>query len=588
MKSLILPMNADITAKIDSLKYNGDTMKSVNVDVSARENAFKITKFSGQNIFTTSVDVSGTLSNLNATPTIDIYSTINASNLPATMKLLEIDTSGLPEGVKDATIKAQAKGTLSKLDVTANINALKGEVIVQGNVKDPLGNMALDNIALQLKHPNMAQAVKTLSGTDLQGANMRKPIDIYAKISQNDDTYTLNDIKGDLSGMKVTGNLVAKTGGNVPTLNGDLTFGTITIPSVMNEGGATSGGTASTSSGSRWSKDPIDVSALHTVNADLNLRAAKIDYGAWPLSNPSMKIKLNGGNLTLSDVKASIFGGLINTNIKVQTLAKPRQPITFESDASFNNVDIAKVATSMIGTNLVKLSGSGNFNINVKSTGASPAALIHDLSGKGAVTGQDFVLGGVDVTKFVKALSYNSKPGDTIKGLWKGSTQGGTTAFKTINGSFVIENGIADIKEMTLDGTTARIETTGIVNLPAWTLSTNHTLIAKKIEGVTDEIPPFEMSFSGSLDNPGQTFGQGALNQYLNNKLQRKLDSLITDKLFGGSKKKDNTPAEAEGSDAANQEQDGVAPQQEQRDPKKELEDAAGEAIKGVLDNIFR
>jgi len=328
------------------------------------------------------------------------------------------------------------------------------------------------------------------------------------------------------------------------------------------------------------------VSALHAVNADLSLKASKINYGDWPLSNPSMKIKLNNGNLNLSDVKASIFGGLINTNIKLQTSAKARQPVTFETDASFNNVDIAKVAASMIGTRLVKLSGSGNFNVNVKSTGASPAALIHDLSGKGSVTGQDFVLGGVDVTKFVRALSYDSKPGDTIKGLWKGSTQGGKTAFKTLNGSFIIENGIADIKEMTLDGTTARIETTGIVNLPAWTLSTNHKMIAKKIEGVTDEIPPFEMSFSGSLDNPGQTFGQGALNQYMNNKLQRKLDDLITDKLFGG-KKKESAPAPAEGG-AANQAQEGQPAQSGERGPQKELEDAAGEAIKGVLDNIFR
>ncbi len=585
MKSLILPMNADITAKIDSLKYGGDTISNVNIDISARENSFKINKFSAQNIFSTSADISGTLSNLSATPNIDIYSTINAGNLPAVMKKFEMDTSGLPEGLKSAVIKAQTKGTLSKLDVTANINALKGEVIVKGNVNDPLGNMALDGIALQLKHPNMAQAVKTLSGTELQGANMRKPIDIYAKVSQNGDTYTLNDVKGDLSGMSVTGNLTAKTGGKVPALSGDLTFGTITIPSVMNEGGASSGGSGAASSGSgRWSKEPIDVSVLHTLNADLSLKASKIDYGDWPLSNPSMKIKLNNGNLDLSDVKASIFGGLINTNIKVQTSEKPRQPIVFESDASFNNVDIAKVAASMVGTRLVKLSGSGNFNVNVKSTGASPAALIHDLSGKGSVTGQNFVLGGVDVTKFVKALSYDSKPGDTIKGLWKGSTQGGTTAFETLNGSFTIENGIADIKEMTLDGTTARIETTGIVNLPAWTLSTNHKMIAKKIEGVTDEIPPFEMSFSGSLDNPGQTFGQGALNQYLNNKLQRKLDDLITDKLFGG-KKKDPAPTEG-GEGTANQAQEGQPTGQ--RDPKKELEDAAGEAIKGVLDNIFR
>jgi len=245
---------------------------------------------------------------------------------------------------------------------------------------------------------------------------------------------------------------------------------------------------------------------------------------------------------------------------------------------------------------------------------SSPAALIYDLSGAGTVKGEDVLLDGVDVTRFVRALSLDSKPGDTVMGLWKGSTKGGQTAFETLDGAFTIKEGVVTLDKMDLDGAKAAIKTTGTVNLPNWTLSTKHSMSVKGEGNAPSDVPPFEIKVSGSLDNPAQDMAKGVLNDYLNQKIQRKLGDLLSKKLGGSWGKKlglptvnnaptppANTPNAAEvvpsGSDGSAESVDwgnsekasnDNEPPEQQSPEFADPADLAEEAIKGVLEGLLR
>ncbi len=454
---------------------------------------------------------------------------ISVADIYALAKSLDIDLSSLPPNNKFAKITTNFSGSFDKMNISADISAL--------------------------------------------GAK------IHAKITQSGQKYSLKDIKASMLKTSVKGQLDIDLGAKIPKIKGDLVFGDISINSVMQPQQSSNNKAqkpSSTKIAARWSKEHLNVAALHLLNADISLVANKIEYGAWSLLKPSLKLILNDGTLKISDLKAGVFGGTIAMNSNIITVAKPRQPIHVKSNITVENADLGRLSKAMLGgTQIVRISGKGGLLMDIKSSGASPAALIHDLSGSGSVNGYDLILDGVDVTRFARALSEESRVGDSVLGLWNGASKGGQSAFDTLDGAFVINQGVVQIDKMTLDGAASSIQTKGNINLPNWTLATKHKITVKGSDIAPSDVPPFEVSFSGSLDNPAQTFGQGLLDDYLKRKIQRKLNKFLSDKL--GSPSNDNDA----GANNTKQPQQNAAPAPTAED---EIEDV----IKDVLGDLLR
>ena len=569
LSGLSLPVDLDFSFGAEKLVWQKKTIQDLDVQTRFRENSIVLDALNMKNIGGAAVKISGDINDLKTVSGITSYVEVNSSDIHSLGKWIGTDTQSWPANLKKAHVKTKATGSLSSMNITSNISAMGGQVIAKGLVQSPSSNPTLKDLELQLKHKNMAEAIKILSAAVITDKNLRKPLDFYAKVSQSGQTYTLNDIKGDLSGISVTGDMTMNMAGAVPDIKGELKFGKIKLESIVDADDA--------SGGERWSKDPVNTSGLHAVNADIKLSAQNITYGPWPLVKPKMSLKLSDGVLDITDLSSGVFGGSIALTSQIKAAKQERSTIHFQNNSTFKNVDIGQLTKALVGTDLVKLSGKGGLDLNVKSSGISPAALVFDLNGKGVVNGKNITLKGVDVTRFVKALSDQSKPGDTISGLWKGATKGGETTFATLNGAFDIKNGVANINQMVLDGPKAKVETTGTVDMPKWYLSTKHNLIVKSTDETPSDVPPFEMTFKGSLDNPTQTFGQGLLNDYLNRKIQRKFNEVLSDKLgFPSNDNKKSTD------NTKNDTQD----QKSNKTP--DLEDVAEDAIKGLLGDLLK
>ena len=505
------------------------------------------------------IGVSGQYGQNKKTKRSEIKIDINAPNISTLAQSFEVDTNAWPKDLKKARIKANLSGDKNSMDMITNISAMDAEIIASGKLHTPFEKPALKDLTVQIKHKNTAQALQIMTGAPIRDKNLQKPLDFYTKLNQSGQRYSLTKVKGNISGMSVEGALDIDMGKTIPHISGDLTFGTLNLNSVM---------TQNKTSGPRWSKTPIETGGFHAVNMDLSLKAHKIDYGAWPLIKPSLKVKLENGILQISDLKAGVSGGHISLSSTVQTVKKPRQPVHFESNVKFAGVDIGQLSKSLIGAQLVKISGKSNLDMTLKSAGASPAALVHGLSGKGALTGKDIVLDGVDVKRFARAVSYDSKPGDTLLGLWKSTSKGGQNIFDTLDGAFSITDGVVRVDKMALDNSESRIETRGTIHLPNWTQDLTHRITLKGQDGAPPEAEPFEISSSGRLDKPTISFGQSMLQNYLERKAKRKINKILSDKL--------NIPSN----------DNNTAPEGTKKTPN--IEDVAEEALKGVLDGLLR
>jgi uncharacterized protein YhdP len=358
-------------------------------------------------------------------------------------------------------------------------------------------------------------------------------MDLYAEIDTQGKVHNLRNIKGDLAGATVAGTFSYDQSAAKPSMKGDLTFGDLVMVSDAASAAAVtkSANAAPTSvrSSGKWSSEPINAAWMNAFNADISLKAKSITYETWAFAQPSLSLTLQDGALQIRDMKSGLYGGQMAMSGLLKSNAG-KAPLSLDGEVKFDNVQIESLAASLArGTRLIKGSGAISMNAKVQGTGSSQQALVSSLNGGGTMSGKNIVLEGFDLVRFGRAMSEENKAKDTLLGLYKTSIKGGSTQFDTLDGSYSIAQGVVKINKLDMDGAAASLKTAGNINLPAWTIATDHTITLKQ----NPEVPPFTIKLAGSLDNPCQTFGQGLIQDYLQRKATRKLENLIVDKIGG-------------------------------------------------------
>lgn len=566
--------NISLTAALDAIEWENKSAKNITLGAKLVQDKVILESLSIKDFGGATLNASGEIKDRHKQEGITAYLEGKSLNIKDFVKWLGGDVKTWPDKVKKTEVKAKFTGSGETLEVTANLSAMDAKVMVGGKIDTPFKKPMLRGITMQLKHKNMNDVLRIFGDVDLKDKSFHKPLDIYAEISQEGETYAFKDIKGDLSGTSVEGTAKLNLSIERPNLSANLKFGKITAQSVLNdtdriyskaekakkkEGGKKE--SQESQETQKWSKKAFDTALFHLIDLDLNLSAQAIKYGNWPLIDPQMTLKLKNGALSITDLKANVFNGTVRSSISAQVENETRAPIHFESKSAFKNVNLEDLSKALIGESLADISGNGSLDLTLKSSGVSPAALIYDLGGEGKLSGAEIILKGVDVTNFVTALSDETKPGESLLNIWQGITDGGQTAFDTLDGAFKIQEGIVTIDSIILDGDMAKIDTTGAIDLPRWSLSTKHQMSVKNTD-----IPSFEIAFEGALNDPTQTFAQELLEDYLKRKLQRKMEKLFS-KTLSGTISNDNEEGTNSGTT---------------------LEDAAQGALKDVLNNLLK
>ncbi len=591
LKSLALPYDVQFDVGVQSARLQGYNVSGLRAQGMVKENALQLSNLSAQNVAGAAFRADGGISDIRNLSGITANVSAQSGNIPASLKAFGIDAAGLPDSLKSGSMSASASGNASAMDVKANMNALDGSFTASGKVSTPLTQASLDGLALQVKHPNFDALLAALAPSSPRYSTWRKPVDFSAELSMQDKKTSLNNIRGNLAGTTLSGSIAIDSSTEKPDVTGALTIGDVVMKTAASgqsstgaasQGGASAGASAG---GKRWSGAPLDVSWMNGFNANLDLKANSIVYNNWNLQKPALKFALKDGALVISDLSSGLFGGNMSMSANVKAPATVGQPVSVNAKTNFENVAMEEMVLALVNSRILQASGTLNMDAEINGAGGSQNALVNSLAGQGTMNGTDIVLEGFDVSRFAAALSDETKPGDSVMGIWKGTTKGGSTAFDTLDGNFTMAKGIATINKMDLDGPKASLAMRGTVSLSAWYLDTQNTITVKD-----RDIPPFTVKLAGPLDNPAQTFGQGVLQDYLQRKISRKIEKEIGDKLgdklgipglFGGAQQpqpQDTAPSGGEETQGGEQQQQTPPPP-----PAATPEDA----IRGVLDGLL-
>jgi len=208
-------------------------------------------------------------------------------------------------------------------------------------------------------------------------------------------------------------------------------------------------------SGARdWNRQVFDLNALSTTDLDMRLSAARVTIGPSKLGRTAFGANLRDGMLALSVGEAQVFGGLARGSFSIT-----RSDAVADAKAQFQflDVDLQACASELFGVN--RLSGRGNLNVSLATSGSSPFGLAQTLDGTATLTGHDGAIIGFNVEQLLKRLERRPLSG--------GAFRSGTTPFDDLTVSLKFSEGIATIEDARMDGPASRVTLSGTASVPA-------------------------------------------------------------------------------------------------------------------------
>jgi uncharacterized protein involved in outer membrane biogenesis len=277
---------------------------------------------------------------------------------------------------------------------------------------------------------------------------------------------------------------------------------------------------AMTPDGGHWSHSPLDLSALHAVDARISLNAKAVSMQGWRLDGATTQINVANGIAQVEKLSGRLLDGQLSANAKLGGA-----PVATLSGAF--TITGANIKDAKLGAGDLKVS-QGRMDADAKwsASGRSPFDLVSALNGDGHLAVHDGRLDGFDLTGVNSRLQNIENIGSLV-GLMQGGLTGGSTRFSALTASFRAEGGVITCHDLKLDAEGGGATGEATINLPRYTID-SHT----DFRLANASAPPLVLKLEGPLENPRKIIDVNALQRYL---VERGLGRALGNKGGGGN-----------------------------------------------------
>ncbi len=490
-----------------------------------------------------------------------------------------------------------ASGDLARTNLDANVGIGDGRIAMVGELSNLAAGAPSGAVTLDASHPDMVAFVRTFAPDYRPSLSDAGPFSLASRLAVAPDSYRLESLEGQAGPVSYKGNANVALGGARPDLTAQLETSEIVVDWFLPAG---SGGGASSSSGGRssgagapaaggagsggsgpggerWSRDPLDLSVLQTLDADVKLSAPAIAYTNIRVDQPRLAIRLENGVLDLNELSGNAFGGGFGMTGQLAAGDVPSMRYTMRVDgadaAGFlagsgsGDRGVMSALDLLFPVSSVKLvSGTLGAELDVSSQGRSEFAMISNLAGKGAMRFTDAVVDGIDVCRISDQLDrLNGIEGFLGLAL---SAKGGQTRVANFDGRFDIKDGIAILPQQQINADCAAVAFAGTTNLPGWLVD----IRARAGFPAHNDFPAVVIEQKGPLDAPNtRLVNVNEINQYI---VGKAAGSVLRRFLPGGSQQQ-QAPSDSGGSSGQTQ------PQQQQQQPADQFRNLLEGLIRG-------
>ncbi|WP_029058637.1 AsmA family protein [Stappia stellulata] len=207
-----------------------------------------------------------------------------------------------------------------------------------------------------------------------------------------------------------------------------------------------------------WSRDPLDLAALKTVDAELDLSAETISASGIEIGRSRLQVALSDGRLTAELAEMALYEGAGRATLVLDGSGSVPQ---VSVKGALENVSARPFLSALADFDWIQ--GRVAASMDLSAQGASQAELVEALAGQARFDFSNGAILGLNIPQMVRGLTV-----DTLLGWSENPAQ--KTDFSVLAASFAVDRGIATSSDLEMVGPLVRLTGAGTVDMPQKTL----------------------------------------------------------------------------------------------------------------------
>jgi AsmA protein len=347
-----------------------------------------------------------------------------------------------------------AEGSAKALKIaafTVDVDARQQDNTVKGTLSTPItGNLETKVFEL----PKIA-ADFTVGGPTIPQKTMKVPLSGWVRADLGKEA-----VSADLTTKFDQSNIKAKLGlekFKAPGYTFDVVIDQLNVDKYLppKQKSARSGETKPQSKEPQ-PEQPIDLSALKTLNLDGKLKVGQLQVNNIKAANVRVDMKAHNGRLDVNPLAANMYQGSVAGSLMVN--ANSNQ---YAAQQKMTGISIGPLLRDAANKDV--LEGKGNVTLDVTSTGTLVSQLKRGLNGNARMELRDGAIKGIDLAGAVRTVK-SKFGGQDAEGS---GSQKEKTDFSELSASFVIKNGVAHNEDLTLKSPFLRVGGAGDIDIGA-------------------------------------------------------------------------------------------------------------------------
>ncbi|MEQ8507179.1 MAG: AsmA family protein [Rhodospirillales bacterium] len=511
--------DANVKLAVGAAKVRGLTARKLSLDATLVQGELTLRELNVGDIAGMSAGMSGGLAGLDGIPTAkDLKITASTKNLAPLVKAFALDLPVPAATVGAVSVNTTLSGSLLSPKVAADLGAMGGVVGVRGTL--PVLALAGQDLRLGVsaQHSDLAGLLRRL-GVDYRPQGKIGGLDLKAQVAGNAKSLRVDNIAGRVGPVATSGSLSLALDGAKPKALANLVLGAFDVtpflPAKQSAGlfdrgwrikrapaaWAGPGGNpllTTAAVNARWSKAPIDLSVLNTLDAAVTVASPKVTFDGASLENADLGAAVEGGVLTVERLTGRLFGGALTAKASASAAGQ------LSASGQLAGADLTQ-AGKALGS--AAATGKANADFDFTAQGRSEAEIISSLGGKLNFVGRDLD---------AEAISGSADAGFGLGGLMLalnqlGGALGGPKQGKgvaDVDAVFTVANGVATSQQLKAVTNIGVASGAGTIDLAGWTVNLSGaiqpapSLLSAAFSIATRKGINVPFSVTGKLDAP--------------------------------------------------------------------------------------
>ena len=325
------------------------------------------------------------------------------------------------------------------LDMTGSITAtnLSGDAAFNGSVSVPTFNARRLMQQLNLPVPETADS------------NTLQAVSLATTFAGSSTSMVLNQLNLKLDQSTISGSVDLR---DLNTGSGNFAVDIDSINADRYLPPPSASGAATTSA----SDDALPVEQLRAMNLQGAVNIGQLTISGLQMRNIRVQLNAENGNIALNPVKASLYEGSFNGDIRLNVAGQQPQG---SLNATLSTINLEPLLQDFMDASYV--SGKGKIRLSLNGSGQNVGVIKQNLSGNGALTLEDGVFQGVDVADTLGRIETMIRNRQLVQ-----LPQGGQTEFETFSATLNVNQGIVSSNDLLIKAPGWQVNGTGtLVNL---------------------------------------------------------------------------------------------------------------------------